>query len=548
MQKAVLTFLVCFLVATATAMAGQIVPSTINHVTLFSDQALVQRTASVAVDKGVTTMELEIEPFRMDPDSVTARVTGKGEILSVQYRRMPVADSPRDKIAGLEERLRGLERSQRKLTDRRAALDRQITFLDAFIDFAKVQVPKEIQTRLPSAEDLNRTLDFLNSGYGGIDTQRQAVDTAREELARNIDATKRELAALRRPGKKSRQVIEVVFRADHAQTLAVEAEYLVRNAFWNPVYKVSVPVSLAGAELTLFSKIRQKTGEDWKNIDLTVSSAIPLKGTRLPEPSSWILDIPRIKKNAARAMAGYALKKSASMAEAMDMAAPEAEDAIEAGFAQARRGRTPLSFSYDLPQTLEITSQDKETLLPLLTKTLSGHFSHFSVPRQQPLTFLVLHAQSDGELLAGPLNVYFAGQYVGKTILDEKRAGEPFKLGLGADRDVRVKRETISDKLIETRFGTFDRDRTVRELAYGITVENLKQSPVTLNIIDSVPVSRTDRIQVKDLAVSPKPTEDNFSGHQGVLRWELALAPGQRRTIDIRFSVVYPKDQPPPNL
>ncbi|MBI9082922.1 MAG: mucoidy inhibitor MuiA family protein [Desulfobacterales bacterium] len=548
MKRTLFSLLAAALMATAPAGAGQMVPSKIGRVTLFSDQALVQRTASAVVDKGVTTLAVEIAPFRMDPDSVTARVTGQGEILSVQYRQIPVADSPREKIAGLEEKLRTLERSKRNLTDRRAALDRQNTFLDAFIDFSKVQVPKEIQTRLPNAEDLSRTLAFLDTGYAGIDAQRQEVDKAREELDRNIDSTRRELAALSRPGKKTRQAIEVMFRADQAQTLAIEAEYLAKNAFWKPVYKVSVPESLASAELTLFSQIRQKTGEDWKAIDLTVSSAIPLKGTRLPEPSSWVLDIPRIARNAARAMDGFSLKKSASMPETMAMAEPEAEDAVEADFAQAHGSREVLSFSYALPQPLDIASQDKETVLPLRTKTLTGHFSHFSVPRQQPLTFLVLDAESDGELLAGPLNVYFAGQYVGKTTLDEKRAGERFKLSLGADRNVRVKRERISDKVLETRFGTFDRNRTVRELAYRITAENLKQSAVTVNIIDSVPVSRTDRVQVKDLTISPEPTEEAYSGREGVLRWELVLAPGQHRTIDIRFAVVYPKDQPPPEL
>lgn len=547
MNKALVSILAAALMATAPAAAGQVVPSKIRRVTLFSDQALVQRTASVTVGKGVTTLAVEIEPFRMDPDSVTARVSGQGEILSVQYRQTPVADSPREKIAGLEEKLRALERTKRELTDRQKALDRQNAFLDAFIDFSRVQVPKEIQTRLPSTEDLNRALAFLHTGYTRIDAQRQEIDKGLEELERDIDSIRRELAAMRRPGKKNRQAIEVMFQADQAQTLAIEAEYLVKNAFWKPVYKVSVPVSLTSAELTLFSHIRQKTGEDWNDINLTVSSAIPLKGTRLPEPSSWILDIPRIPSNAFRTMDGVGLKKSAAP-EIMAMAEPDADDGAEAGFAQARSRRLPIAVSYALPRPLEIASGDKETVLPLRTKPLAGHFSHFCVPRQQPLTFLVLDAESDGELLAGPLNVYFAGQYVGKTTLDETRAGERFKLSLGADRNVRVKREKISDKVLETRFGTFDRNRTVREQVYRITAENLKQSPATLNIIDSVPVSRTDQVQVKDLTISPEPTEKDYTGHEGVLRWELALAPGQRQTIDVRFVVVYPKNQTPPEL
>ena len=551
MQKTLLTFLVWALVVTAQATAGQAVPSKIGHVTLFSNQALVQRTASAVVDKGTATLEVEIAPLRIDPDSVSARVQGQGEIISVQYQSVPVADSPREKVDALEKELRTLERSKQQISDRLKALDRQAAFLSAFVDFSKVQVPKEIQTRLPSAEDLSRTLAFLDTGYAQIHASRREVDQQGQDLDRQIQTKQRELAVLGRQGRKTRQFIEIVFNADRAQTLDIQAAYLVRNASWKPVYKVSVPSSLTSAQLTIFSQARQKTGEDWKNTRLTVSTAVPLKGTRLPEPAPWILDIPRIKKQAERRMKRMAVMEAApppTAGKVMAMAENVVQDAAEAGFAQAQTQRTALSFSYELPRPLDMVSRDKETTLPLMTKTLTGAFSHFSVPRKQPLTFLVLEAESDKELLAGPMNVQFAGQYVGKTYIEEKRAGERFKLGLGADRDVRVKREKIKDKVRETRFGSFERDRTIRELAYRITAENLKDVPVTLNIIDSVPVSRTDRIEVRDLEISPKPTREKVSGQEGVLGWQMALAPGQSQTIDIDFMVAYPKDLPPIGL
>jgi len=54
---------------------------------------------------------------------------------------------------------------------------------------------------------------------------------------------------------------------------------------------------------------------------------------------------------------------------------------------------------------------------------------------------------ADKELLSGPLNVYFGDRFIGKTFLSEKKAGETFSLNLGADRDVKVKREKIKDKI-----------------------------------------------------------------------------------------------------
>jgi uncharacterized protein (TIGR02231 family) len=547
MKKIVLGFLAAALLAASAPVGAMAVPSEIKKVTLFSDRALVQRTATVVVESGMKTIELEITPFRIDPDSVTARVFGLGEVLGVQYKQLPIEASPRDNVRALEEKLRVQTHARRKLMDRRNTLDRQGEFLSAFVEFSKVQVPREIQTRLPGADDLNQTLNFLDTGFGKIDRETQEIDRQKERLDREIDVLKRELAALRRPAKKNRQVIEVVFNSNRDQRLRIEAEYLVRRAAWHPMYKVSVPASLASVDLTLLSKIRQKTGENWSNVSLALSNAIPLSGTRLPKAPTWILDLPRPMAKARRAPV-LAMQRTARDGVDMEENAVMAEPTPEAGFAAARRHRSPLAFEYALPGLRSIESRDKDTILPLFSKTLQGRFHHYAVPQQNRLTFLVCQAEADKELLAGPLNLYLAGQYVGKIMMEEKKAGDAFRLGLGADREVRVRREKIQDKVRETLFGTFERNQTIRELAYRISAENLKDRPVTIDILDSVPVSRTDKIQVRDIVITPPPDEKAYQGREGVLRWKKTVAPGESQIIDITFVVVYPKDQPPPNL
>ena len=205
----------------------------------------------------------------------------------------------------------------------------------------------------------------------------------------------------------------------------------------------------------------------------------------------------------------------------------------------------PLSFEYTMPRPINVESRRKETLLPLFSKKLTGDFFHYSVPKKSALTFLVARVQSDKELLMGMLNVYFNGQYVGKTFLPAKRAGEEFDLSLGADRDVVVKREKTFDKMRETYFGKFERNTVVRELKYKITAENRKSKRVHLSIMDHVPISKTDRIEVKDLKLSPAPSRKNIQDRQGVMLWEHHLEPGAKKEISIEFVVTYPREFPP---
>jgi uncharacterized protein (TIGR02231 family) len=161
------------------------------------------------------------------------------------------------------------------------------------------------------------------------------------------------------------------------------------------------------------------------------------------------------------------------------------------------------------------------------------------------LTFLISEATADRELLSGQLNVYFGGRYIGETFLAEKKAGEPFYLNLGADRAVKVKREKLKDKIKETYFGTIQRDTVVREFEYKITAENVKNKTVQLKIEDSIPVSQTDKIQVKDVKMTPEPNERDYKDKAGIMLWELALAPGEKKEILINFIVTYPTESPP---
>jgi uncharacterized protein (TIGR02231 family) len=225
------------------------------------------------------------------------------------------------------------------------------------------------------------------------------------------------------------------------------------------------------------------------------------------------------------------------------------KQAEAAAFAEAEVRQFPLAFEYALPQEVNIESRDKETILPLFTKTLKGDILHYVIPQKSLRTYLIARIRADSELLPGPLNVYLGGRYVGKTLLIEKQAGENFDLALGADRQVTVKREKIQDKVKETTFfGKVEKDTVVREVGYKLTVENLKKTPVEVQIIDNIPVSRTDRIKVNNLVLSPEPSVKDYNDRNGVMLWKLELAPSQKQEINIDFVVSYPKEISLPGL
>jgi uncharacterized protein (TIGR02231 family) len=536
----------CFVASPA--MAAQSLTSRIKEVTLFTGQALVTREAHTTVQKGLNELHLEIETFHIDEDSVSAKISGAGEILSVQFKTVPIKESPQDKIRVLQQKIRDVKQSKRVLTDKKKVLAKQETFLDSLVEFSKSQLPEDIKTTFPKTEELQKTLLFLSSGYQKINESDQALDTSIEEADEELNVLQEELGNLRRPGKQARQVIEIVFNATKNQTIGIESQYITRNATWEALYRASVPFTLGNVNLTMFSKIGQTTGEDWKNVALAISNVIPLRGVHLPSLASWTLDIPRPQARVVRKASRLALDRAVPSAEVLQEEAGLEEPAEEAAYASAYKKVLPLSFEYTIPQSIDIESRKKETIIPLFTKKLEGNFYYSTIPKQSPLTFLICETRADKELLRGSLNVYFGGRYIGKTYLDEKKAGESFQMNLGADREIMVGREKIRDQIKETFFGQIERNTIVRELAYTIKAENIKNRPIVLKIVDSVPVSRTDKIEIKDIKISPEPAEKNYRDQEGVLLWDLKLKPGETQEIRIEFAVSYPKDLPPVGL
>ena len=546
MKKIALCMLIAAMGWVIPGYASQFLSSNIKEVTLFSDQALVERTCKANVQPGVNDLLLEITAVAVEKNSVSARITGTGDILSVQIKDIFLTEFPRPEIQDLEEKLRALQKSLTILNDKNTVLLKQGRFLDTLTDMSKPQPSKDLPFQFPAVEDLKETVSFLGSAWETIHTEKQKIDDAKTDVTREIERLKNELAAVRGREQQKKQVVEVRYDAKQAETIHLQIQYVVQHASWNPVYKASVPLDLSGIDLTLFSNILQKTGEDWKNVNLSVSNITPLKGVRLPELSSWMLDLPRplvAKRTRMLTMKETTLSDSAQIA-ALGPAPGEAE----AGFVSAVQQELPISFEYRITNPVDIPSRDTDTFLPLLTKKLQGDFFYYAIPQKSGLTFLVCEAMADRELLSGRLNVYFNGRFLGETYLAEKKPGEPFYLNLGADRAVTIKREKIKDHKKETFFGAVDRKTIIREFEYKLTLENLKDSPVLLKIEDRVPVSATDKIQVKDIRLIPEPSQENYQDKAGVMLWEMKMLAGEKKEIQIDFNVSYPSDAPPPGL
>ena len=105
--------------------------------------------------------------------------------------------------------------------------------------------------------------------------------------------------------------------------------------------------------------------------------------------------------------------------------------------------------------------------------------------------------------------------------------------------------EKLHDKVKETYFKMVDRGTVPREMQYRTVIENLKEKPVHLWLLDRVPVSKTDKIQVKNLEMTPRPTEEDYHKRKGVQFWDIEVPAEATVEIHIDFVVTHPKHREP---
>jgi uncharacterized protein (TIGR02231 family) len=137
--------------------------------------------------------------------------------------------------------------------------------------------------------------------------------------------------------------------------------------------------------------------------------------------------------------------------------------------------------------------------------------------------------------LAGDGNTYVGDEYTGTTWLPNIASQESTLVSFGIDERVKVKRELV--KSFKSKGGLFSKTEK-QSFVYQTTVENYSPKPITIKVIEQVPVSQQGEIKVTVTKVEPKFLEQDAD--KGTYTWKPTLDPNGKFIINFEFTVEYP--------
>ena len=506
----------------------------ITEVVLYPGSAMVVR--SVRVTPGTTQVVYSGLPAHFDVR--TLRAEGGPH---VRVGQIVTQDAARG--AALNPAEAGLEAKIQALQDQQAALDAEIAsaelvrrYLERF--GAESGAPAGKPALPVDAKELAGLVEVIGKGSGEALGKIQRLTVQKRELAGQTDVLQRELAQLRSGARDSRSVT-VSLAASEAGELKLS--YQVPNAGWKPAYRAALDTATSKLELERLASVAQKTGEDWSNVRLTLSTTQPRLSPLAPEPQPWVLTWQPPMPAQMAAMESKARANGAMIAPAAPAADAPARDA-----AKEEAGYQPPTFvsngafatEFVVPAPVSLPADGREVSVSLAAETLPAkHYLRIAPRLERAAVVTAEAARPEGVWLPGDTQLFRDGSYVGSAPWNPASA-ERFVFSFGRDEQTRVAVDQVEGKSGTT--GVFDK-RQERHVADVFSITNSHKKPVEVLVLESSPVSGSDEIKVR-ASFDPVPSVEAWEQRRGVVGWRRTLPAGETARFGIDYTIEYPRE------
>jgi uncharacterized protein (TIGR02231 family) len=385
-----------------------------------------------------------------------------------------------------------------------------------------------------------KTLEFLGAKLAAVksaELERQKVLKDQEAKAETLGKRIEEI----RPGKPAQAIrVTVLIEARTAGDFALDLSYTVGSARWTPQYTLRALPDSGEAEILISGVVQQRSGENWDGVRMALSTSSPALASQPRELQPWLLDI-YVPRPAARAMERDEESLAGGVAGAMrKTAAPAAPPAAarEAEVETADVADTGLHVNFEIKRAVDVPADGAPHKFPIDAPTIKMTYDYAAVPQTREAAFLrgTLTNSLAYPLLPGGADLFIGQDFVGTMVLPLTASGEEIRVFFGEDGQIKVKSEQIKREKIAAGFLS----KTEKlHLVQRITVQNLRQTAVSIDVSDRLPVSQNSKIEVTNISLLPAPAKKETNG---LLSWTLSLAPQEKKEISLEYTIEYPKD------
>lgn len=281
-MKILYTLLLLGAVYNAPAQTKKItVQSVIDNVTVYTQGAQVQRSATTSIPAGTSILVFpQISP-QLEEKSIQVQGRGAFTILSVaRDRNYLKSQTPNADIHQLYQQEEALREKLQRENNRLKVYDQEESML------SKNQDIRGANTGIKT-QDLREAMDFQRARLSEILEQQMTIRRTIKNLTENIDRLQAQQSALMAGADSSTSDLLITVSSKEAISGRFSLSYLVKNAGWYPHYAFRVESISRPLAVEYKASVYQQCGEDWKNVKLRLSSGNPSENGQRPELQPW---------------------------------------------------------------------------------------------------------------------------------------------------------------------------------------------------------------------------------------------------------------------
>lgn len=508
----------------------------VDEVTVLEDRALVVRRGQLLLRPGKSRLRIEgVAPVIADKsliaeiESQTPTRGQEASVLSlhVERRRIIGDEAMPSNLATLHAQLRDVRAQLEAVGHEERLIAAELAGLASLETHSLEEIAQDVAWGRSEPEMWSRTLDAVALRRRALDDARCDRLAALGKLNRDLEDLESAIAArVPEPLDTAALVIEFFNPEDVPREIRAYVNYVVPGVAWRPWHVASLVDGVASVDMQTEACVWQSTGEDWSQVHLAFSTQRPSLGASPPDLQSDILSVQRRgahvhveARDQAIQTAGGGIAESQGVYDEL----PGVDDG----------GR---ALDFRTPERVSVPSDGRPHRFPLFGFTAPADVDLVCRPELQAVVFMRSRQSHSGSspILAGPVDLIRNSGIVGRTMLPFVAPGERFELGWGPQGELRVTRKVTTLAQERRSFGAWTR----RPRRIEVRLSNLGPEPRTVEIVERIPISEIEKVQVEPGEAEPTATADA----DGFFRWAVRVRAFGQKTVSLSWTLLVHDD------
>ncbi|MEP2718806.1 mucoidy inhibitor MuiA family protein [Pseudophaeobacter sp.] len=520
--------------------------SQVAEATVYQDVAEITRRTSLDLAEGQHRLILRNIPHSAELETLQIALTGARQTaLLFREDGVPPRQADDPKVLAAKAAIKEVEGRIQTVRDEAARAQTEARAAQTAIDFLE-QLGSNEGLAEAGADALRDITRMISSEAGTAGQQAleakiraRAIADQLEELERELRAAEQALEAIAREDE-DRLYLVIEVEVATAGPVELELSYFSGGEIYaEPSYEWHLTTGET-PEIALKRGfvVAQNTGENWQGVDLTISTLQPIEQgapSRLYPQRRQVMEPTPEPKMRSQAVGDYMAAEAPLHEPIAEPVVIEQSQGADWGSDSSGPGVT-----YRFAHPVTLASGADVLKLELDSLTTKAEVLAVAVPARDETAYRVARFTNDfGEdlLMSYQVPMYVDGKLVTVAEFSGLASGEEAELGFGAIRGLRLSRDVLQKS--EGERGVISRSNQQRE-EVEISVENLTQESWPLRLLDRVPYSEQEELEIT-WGAQPSVSEENVDKRRGILAWEFDLAPGAEQTIHLETTLSWPE-------